>query len=130
MDPFTVDISRFIGKCKANADILVRKTGIALYQGVTTRNPVAPHNGGRSRANWRPAVNDIDLTTDENIKLDATRAMVTFTGANSGDELNISNNLPYVERLENGYSRQAPQGMVRITVQDVKEKLERGEIKA
>lgn len=35
-------------------------------------------------------------------------------------ELHLTNNVPYIERLENGYSRQAPQGMAKLTVNELK----------
>jgi hypothetical protein len=34
----------------------------------------------------------------------------------------IQNNLPYAERLENGWSKQAPHGMVKITLYELAEK--------
>lgn len=33
-----------------------------------------------------------------------------------GDSVLLYNNLPYIERLEDGYSDQAPSGMVKLTV--------------
>ena len=33
--------------------------------------------------------------------------------------LGISNNLPYIERLEYGYSKKASKGMVRINIQRI-----------
>lgn len=32
----------------------------------------------------------------------------------------LSNNLPYIERLEYGYSKQTPAGMVRLSIEEVK----------
>ena len=37
-------------------------------------------------------------------------------GAKVEDDIYLSNGLPYAKRLENGWSRQAPTGMVRINV--------------
>lgn len=40
--------------------------------------------------------------------------------AKFGDSITVSNNLPYAERLENGWSQQAPQGMLKLTFEEVK----------
>ena len=37
----------------------------------------------------------------------------------------IANNLPYVEALENGHSKQAPAGMVKLALLDVTTELQR-----
>jgi hypothetical protein len=34
-----------------------------------------------------------------------------------GDVVHMANNLPYARRLEDGWSKQAPAGMVKLTVQ-------------
>jgi len=34
-----------------------------------------------------------------------------------GDIVYLANNLPYAQRLEDGWSQQAPEGMVKLTVQ-------------
>ena len=36
----------------------------------------------------------------------------------AGDVIYLTNNLPYAVPLEEGYSKQAPAGMVALTVQD------------
>jgi len=37
------------------------------------------------------------------------------------DDIFVSNSLPYAEALENGHSRQAPQGIFRTVIPEVKE---------
>lgn len=47
-----------------------------------------------------------------------------ITEAGLGDTIHITNNTEYGEALENGHSGQAPLGMVKITFEEVKVKLE------
>lgn len=74
--------------------------------------------GGRSRANWQATVGEpargvlpgIDQTGAETI----TRGEAVFAAVPAGTyEIGwLSNNLPYIEALEDGWSKQAPQGML------------------
>ena len=41
------------------------------------------------------------------------------------DDIFISNSLPYAESLENGHSRQAPQGVFRTVIPEVKEDIKK-----
>ena len=42
-----------------------------------------------------------------------------LASATVGTRVNITNSVPYIMRLEHGYSRQAPQGMVRVAVDEL-----------
>ncbi|MBQ8362948.1 MAG: hypothetical protein IJX36_03340, partial [Thermoguttaceae bacterium] len=46
--------------------------------------------------------------------------------AELGNDVFISNSTPYVEPLEYGFSRRRPEGMVRVTAEDIRGLLERG----
>jgi hypothetical protein len=39
-------------------------------------------------------------------------------GSGAGHTIYIVNNLPYANALENGHSKQAPSGMVKVTLQE------------
>lgn len=76
--------------------------------------------GGRFRANWQVQVespaadvlDDIDAGGNKAI----ARALAAVVDFKSGPAIYITNNLPYGRRLEyEGWSKQAPAGMVRIT---------------
>ena len=108
----------------------VRVVAIECFGGVIMGTPVgnpslwqapAPpgYTGGTARANWQltngaPAQGEVAATDSGT----ATRSAVTseiprlqYTG-----KFTLANNLPYIERLENGWSTQAPQGMVKLNV--------------
>ena len=107
----------------------VRKTyAFALYSSIVKKTPV---DTGRARGNWNISVGHDDT-------LPSTRTKPQFKNVDEvpkveGDEsIFISNNLPYITKLEyggypknpkggngktvNGYSKQAPEGMVGVTL--------------
>lgn len=78
--------------------------------------------GGRFRANWmfgsgvipRETVEAFDRSGQATIK----RLVAQISNTGAGGVTYLSNSLPYAVRLENGWSQQAPQGMVKLTVQE------------
>lgn len=75
--------------------------------------------GGRFRGNWQltvsapatAALDRIDANGSETIA-DGAAAIAAFV---AGPPIYLTNNLSYAVRLEHGWSKQAPAGMVRIT---------------
>jgi hypothetical protein len=82
--------------------------------------------GGQFRGNWQLTLNQttdatlsrIDPTGSASLQ-DADRALANIKAF---DSVHIQNNLPYAIRLEEGWStEQAPQGMVALTVADLRD---------
>lgn len=85
--------------------------------------------GGRARGNWQYSKGSIPITqleeaVDEAGDATLTKALADFTEDMSrfrlGDTIFISNTVPYIERLEDGHSRQAPHGMLALTVEELR----------
>ncbi|MDD5385350.1 MAG: HK97 gp10 family phage protein [Gallionella sp.] len=118
MSNFSLDISRFVEKAKANIDIAARKTTLEVFSRVIKRSPV---DTGRFRGNWNYSinaptfsvnVNQYDKTGDSTIgNIDSSLPQKT-----AGNVFFLTNSLPYANRLENGWSKQSPRGMVQLTV--------------
>lgn len=76
--------------------------------------------GGRFRANWQYGLSAANLATSEKVDPEGAATIQTIVGKVKSDAAGevhyITNSLPYADRLEHGYSRQAPQGMVGLTV--------------
>lgn len=91
-------------------------------QGVLT----APkgYTGGRFRGNWQigfdsapqGAIDRIDKSGQETLATNG--AILAGYRANEVSTIYFVNNVPYAVRLEFGYSKQAPRGMVRVTAQE------------
>lgn len=123
MTSFTLDISKFAADCGEKADMAVRKVCMQLVSGVVLKTPV---DTGRARGNWQASLNvPSTVPTEETDKQGAATiaAAQAAVGGATGNVFWLSNNLPYIERLEYGHSKQAPQGMVRLTINEVRASL-------
>lgn len=128
MTTFSLDISKFIEKTNGRADIVVREVCLNLLKDIVYNTPV---DTGRARANWFTSINapsnvTIEFTGGKGAAeaLAMNRAMPDLKIA-TGNVFYISNNLPYIERLEfEGWSKQAPRGMVRIAIDNMKRDLQ------
>lgn len=121
MSTFSLQLGQFIEKTKADGDKVLRQATLSMLNGVVKRSPV---DTGRFRGNWQttvgnPASGDLD-TEDKSGGATLTAGVTAVAGAQMGDTTYIVNNLPYARRLEDGYSDQAPQGMVKLTVNEFK----------
>lgn len=117
MNKFTLDIQAFVAKAKKNPETVMRSVSLKLFSAIIKESPV---DTGRFRGNWQttgvtPAtglIAGVDPTGNK-----AVNSAATFiTNAPGWDTFTLTNNLPYAERLEYGWSKQAPVGMVRINI--------------
>lgn len=72
-----------------------------------------PVDTGRARGNWQAT---LDSPATEEIENESMSVALAGVAANLGkinDVSFLANNLPYIEELEDGSSKQAPAGMVR-----------------
>lgn len=129
------DPSKFLGaivawrnKAIGSANALVRQVAREGYSELIRRSPV---DKGQFRGNWRVGVNQPDLTFDRNDKSDgaagsdptsADLAKVdgVIVNAKVGDIIHITNATPYATVLEDGWSGQAPSGMIALTADDLR----------
>ena len=138
---FNVNLDKILKKAGDNASAIARKVALELYTKVVQKSPV---DSGRLRGNWNVGLNGVD-NTEYPIDASAlgslpsgsglTRSASALSSFKIGDTIFITNNMPYVYKLEyglyndgpktvGGYSRQAPQGFVRITYKEVVSDLE------
>lgn len=117
MSKFTLDIQAFVAKAKKNPETVMRQVSLKLFSAIIKASPV---DTGRFRGNWQttgvtPAtglIAGVDPTGNK-----AVNSAATFiTNAPGWDTFTLTNNLPYAERLEYGWSKQAPVGMVRVNI--------------
>ncbi len=110
---FNLDLKEFAHKIDLEVEVVTRKIGMDAWTGVTRKTPV---DTGRARANWNIGVGVVDSSTS-----DATSQSVpTLRKGDGVNALYITNNLPYIESLERGDSTQAPNGMVEVTMTEIK----------
>lgn len=152
---FSLDLSSLLKGATEDAVIqATRKLALDALRGVVLKSPVgfppdwkrpAPKGyvGGQFRGAWQLSVGTegTGITGKSRPgKTGSTSAAAAATSDARGelsrlrayDPVYIVNGLPYAERLENGWSKQAPLGMVALTVQELQNVVlayENGEVK-
>ena len=116
---FVGDLDKFAKKTEINIETVVRKIAFEIYIGVTKKTPV---DTGRAKANWNIGTGSIDFSINENATSTAQGSAGRLTEPRKGagnKVIYISNNLPYINALENGSSQKAPNGMVTLTMNEI-----------
>jgi hypothetical protein len=116
---FEADVNKFQRKTVDKMDQIVRKVALELFTRIIYKTPV---DTGRARANWQVSIGTRPSGTveidDKSGNATVSQATAKSAGFKAGDTIYLANNLPYIRRLEDGYSQQAPAGMVTLTVQE------------
>lgn len=102
-------------------DVVARKLTIDAWGKLVKKTPV---DTGRARASWAITVSEPysgPPLAPGNYSPPTVPSVEEIDGTTS---VFITSNLAYMERLEDGHSGQAPQGMVRITVAEVAAELD------
>ena len=138
-DKFGALISQWADKKKPDIEKVARGFCINLSTEIIMRTPVgdpllwksrAPtgYTGGRARNNWfsTVAMPSTETTTNKAKTGAAAIAKVRRNAQSlkSGQTFYLTNNLPYIRRLEyEGWSNQAPAGMLRTSLTDAEQAL-------
>jgi hypothetical protein len=141
---FSEDLDKFAKKTGLGMDLIIRKLALDAFAGVMAKSPV---DTGRFRSSWNLGVGTPDLSVQpprDPIQLTAkgrrppgapkrqrpstaemAKAQAAVLGAGRHDLILITNNLPYGPPLERGSSKQAPNGMLRLTLAEMKRNIRR-----
>lgn len=131
---FTLDLTRFAQKAGSNARLVVKKVVIDVSSSIVVKTPVgdpsqwvmaAPpgYVGGRARGSWQYAQGAPLETEPGGVDPSGAGPIARVrAGVETGDPATnhyITSTVPYMRRLEyDGWSRQAPNGMVRLTIEE------------
>lgn len=108
------DLHALAAKTGLRMDTVIRKATFDLFASAVRKSPV---DTGRFRANWNvsPAAPDASTTESTNQARGPAEASKALQ-IPSGGVVWMTNGLPYARRLEYGWSKQAPYGMVRYSI--------------
>ena len=123
-----MDLNKYVKKTKTEISEVRTAYAYALYSSIVRKTPV---DTGRARANWNISAGRPDTSVTENTRT-SPKPKTAIPNPEGDESIFISNNLPYIETLEyggypknpkggngktiNGYSKQAPEGMVGVTL--------------
>ena len=108
---FNMDLNRLAKDLGLETDKVVRKVTLQLWNGITLKTPV---DTGRARGNWNLSESNADTTINE-----SATSVQSYREPTGKKAVYITNSLPYIQALEKGSSKQAPTGMVEITMNNV-----------
>lgn len=127
---FSQQVAIFAKKAQDRAQQTVRNTAKGMLTEIVMASPVGDpelwksppppgYIGGQFRGNWQVSINATHSGIVDNIDPAGTSTIAAgrsvIVTARLGDTILITNNLPYARRIEYGWSRQAPAGVVRVT---------------
>ena len=132
---FSKDIAKFAEKAKIGYDQAVRGALLSVSRSVILMTPV---DEGRARGNWFASLSSYPTTTSESTSEPFSQVDAVTKNA-AGSVFFLTNNLPYIGKLEyggypnpssgdktlNGFSKQAPGGMVRISIENFDQMLKK-----
>lgn len=105
---FAADLEKIAKRfCTDSVRDVAVATAVSLHSRITLKTPV---DTGRARANWFVAEGAPRIATTESVTAQKPPSL-------KGDSvIYITNSLPYIVPLEYGHSKQAPAGMVRLSI--------------
>lgn len=116
---FRISLGKFRDAVGEKHTILVKKVVLDVLDRVVKKSPV---DTGRFRGNWNVGIDAPDLSTSENTANDAKqRGQSVLAGVKTGEVVvYVTNNLDYAKSLEDGHSKQAPAGVLGVTVAEIR----------
>lgn len=148
MSEWSIPLDKLADKYKADLEQVARKSTFDLFNAVNLRTPV---DTGRFRANWNVSYNAPDYAITESTNQSRANSEISkVLSLPVGGVIYLCNGLPYGRHLEyglypspvkrgtynkktksyeirssNGYSKQAPSGMIRISVREYRDYVNR-----
>jgi hypothetical protein len=133
MSTFALQLKAFADKTKVRADEFVGLVQIKIAERLDGRSPVGDasywkskpppgYAGGRFRGNWQ--YGDGFIPQGETGRIDPSgsatiSAVISAIPKEAAGRIGYyANNVPYAQRIEEGWSRQAPTGLVALTAME------------
>lgn len=118
MPGWTIPLDQLARRMRVDTETVARKLMLQLFSAVVSRSPV---DTGRFRANWNVSLGVPNYETTDSTAESRSRAQVQGVMMVALNRVvYLSNGLPYAAKLEyDGWSKQAPAGMVRVTMAEL-----------
>ena len=105
---------------ESNVGDICKKMMLDLDAEIVAGTPV---DKGRARSNWVPAIGEPSALVTDAKDLSGSdttqRAQKMHAESPNFSIMFLSNNLPYIQPLEDGHSQQAPEGWIKLAVQRI-----------
>jgi len=133
---FNSEVTQFARSIPGKLTVLQKKIVLEALRRLVEKTPV---DTGRARGNWQvtianpaegqvggdwPATKGPPRTTRPPLRPEdhsvIKTGMAILTGMPDFQVVWISNNIDYIEELEHGHSKQAPEGMLAVTIEELR----------
>lgn len=120
VDQFNLEVERLsLEVTEKQLPAIVKKISIDAFNRIVLKTPV---DTGRARSGWHVSVDAPSEVVFQDIRSPqqvTNEGAEIILGARNFETIYITNNVNYIGALEEGTSRQAPLGMVAVTVQEI-----------
>ena len=117
MGDFSLSMNELLKQVNGNVENVVKKSVFDLTSAIIKDTPT---DTSRAKNNWlisfNTPIDDVSNKLDNSGNIAISEASQKIFNNKVPMVYWIQNNLPYIERLEYGWSKQSPQGMVRINI--------------
>lgn len=132
---FSRQIQEYAEKYNQRIDDVVADYAIGVSSQIIQRTPVGNPStwqsdpppgyvGGTARANWLPSIGQPETSPEDTVDSARLNGELEYLREKiPGNIFYLTNNVPYIERLEYGWSKQAPKGMFRRTLREARKLL-------
>lgn len=114
---FNLQLDDFARRVGIAPSTVQKRVAFDLFGRIVRKTPV---DKGRARASWNISLNQADRTVQpDGLAHYPAPSLSVALAPLPGQEIWISNNLPYIVELEKGHSKQAPHGMAALSIAEV-----------
>jgi hypothetical protein len=120
---FSRAVEKFASGVPEVADMAIRKISIEMMSSIILSTPV---DTGHARGNWQASVSvpaggtlEVEDKSGAVAIAKMTTTAATWQPSKQGVSLFLTNNLPYIERLEDGWSKKQGGHMVKMAMANV-----------
>lgn len=107
----TGSMSQIVARANNHVDNRIRAATSEVFSNIIQMTPV---DTGRARGNWQCTIGSPFVGEDASGSVMKAQIVIP---RRAGSVVYLTNNVPYIGKLEyDGHSRQAPAGMVRVSV--------------
>lgn len=120
---FALNLGALTGTLRKRTDSEIGKLVLNLYTRVVIGTPT---DLGVARSNWNLSLGNADESFSSDVKevdsmiSDAESKLINLSGAQT---IHITNATVYIRRLEEGHSKQKPNGWVKVAVERTRKRL-------
>lgn len=119
---FDLQLKQSLNLAEEEIEAVIQTIGMSALRGVVLKTPV---DTGRARGNWIATRTSPTSQTFKKTDKSGTatiakgEAVISAYDHSKHTQIVIQNNLPYINRLENGWSKQFANGMVAVTLNEL-----------